>query len=144
MLELTTLAAGIKTVKELYSALSILKEVRQNQALLDKLMEVQDLRATLLDARDEILTLREKVGDLEAKQQAQSDLEFDPRRGFYWSSREGKRLAYCAKCWGEHSRLSPMTEMSHAHYCTICRTGYSNPDYTLPPQKHTPNPYTGD
>lgn len=134
MLELATLATGIKTVKELYSAFSALKEVRQNQALLDKLEEILDLRATLLDAKEEILTLREQVQELEQAKKVTQELKFDDRHGIYRGVDDaGDQLAYCPKCWGEHGRKAPLKTSNDGHRCSICRIFYKDPDYKPSP-----------
>lgn len=146
MFELATLTAGTKAITGLYSALKTVVDVKKNLDLMDKLEKILELKMTLLDAKEEILSLREKVSDLEARRQADKDMEFDPKRGFYWSKGgEEGRLAYCTKCWVDHGRLAPMLELKHVHHCHVCNTNYQNPDYSPPQAPQEPrsmNPYT--
>lgn len=144
MIDLALLAAGGQILKDTHAAFKKVQEIKQNSELCDLLEKILDLRQTVLDAKEEIIDLREKLSEVNKRQDIESRLKFDSRRGVYFLDNDKECHAYCPKCWPENSRLVPLRKGIAGYACSSCGNGYPDPDYKAPEVKRVSsvNPYT--
>jgi len=107
----------------------VLEAQKENFALQQETSDLQRSRSDEVDTlKAETLELKRQLSELQAKQNAQPDAEFNPKLGVYVESSTG--FHYCPSCRHD-GKWSPMQTRQHGWQCS-CGKFFENPENPSP------------
>jgi hypothetical protein len=97
--------------------------------------KIMELKEGALELQEENLRLREHIRELEGKLAIRERVVWEPP--YYWiKNGDEKDGPYCQHCYDKDAKLIRLQNKATGRwYCYICKSGFTDSDYSPPPSR---------